>query len=364
MNARERFLETMSFGQPDRIFFLPQWFWGSTVERWHNEGLPRDVHVDEYFGFDRYQTIPVHLGLLPAFDPEIYYEDEEYSIHRRADGCIVKEFERRPEMSMPQWLEFPVKGRESWERDLKPRLNPHSSARYPLWWDDYVRTIRDRDYPLGITAGSFYGWPRNWIGMENLAYLMYDDPTLVHEICDSIADFVIETIRRAVIDVKPDFALFWEDMAMKTGPLCSPAQFRDFMLPCYTRVCEFLDTHGVRVRLVDSDGNNDPIIPLFMEGGVTGLYPQEVAAETDNIALRKQLGNTFTLIGGIDKRVLAKGKAEIEQEVLSKVPWLIVQGGYTVFVDHAVPPDVSLENFTFYWDLVKAVASDPEQYLN
>ncbi|MGQ9597533.1 MAG: hypothetical protein ACUVQY_04270 [Thermoproteota archaeon] len=102
MNARERFIETFSFGRPDRIFFIPQWFWHSTISRWHGEGLPRDAHIDEFFGFDRYEVVPVGLGFLPSFEHEVYFENEKYRIYRRHDGCRLKEFKRTSEASMPQ----------------------------------------------------------------------------------------------------------------------------------------------------------------------------------------------------------------------------------------------------------------------
>ncbi|MBO3799978.1 MAG: hypothetical protein FGF52_02830 [Candidatus Brockarchaeota archaeon] len=132
---------------------------------------------------------------------------------------------------MPQWLEYPIKTRLDWEREVMPRLNPKSPARYPLWWDDYVRWVRDRDYPLGISAGSYYGWIRNWMGIERLSRLIYEDPELIKEIADYIADFVIETIRRAVEEIDLDFAIMWEDMAMKTGPLIFPRKFKELMVP-------------------------------------------------------------------------------------------------------------------------------------
>ena len=67
--------------------------------------------------------------------------------------------------------------------------------------------------------------------------------------------------------------------------------------------------------------------------------------------------------GAIDKRALAKDKKTIEREVLSKVPWLCLQGGYFPQVDHLVPPDVSLENYTYYAKLIRAVVENLEQYL-
>ncbi|MDW8122748.1 MAG: uroporphyrinogen decarboxylase family protein, partial [Armatimonadota bacterium] len=269
MTDRERFRQTFQFGEPDRPFYMPHWFWSSTIERWHAEGLPRDQHLDAFFGFDRYEVIPINLGLIPGFDVEVYYEDDDYKVYRRGDGCVVKEYKRRPEMSMPQWLEFSLNNRTDWERHFLPRLNPHSPARYPLWWDDYVRKVSDRDYPLGVHAGSYYGWIRNWMGLEKLSEMIYDDPHFVRDIAEYIADFVIETIAKAVWDVKPDFALMWEDMAMKSGPLISPKLFKELMIPARKRVCQFLHDNGVDIILLDSDGHIDPLIPLWLDAGVT-----------------------------------------------------------------------------------------------
>jgi uroporphyrinogen decarboxylase len=61
------------------------------------------------------------------------------------------------------------------------------------------------------------------------------------------------------------------------------------------------------------------------------------------------------MIGGIDKRVLSRGKSEIKQEVMSKVPWLLEQGGYIPSVDHAVPADVPYENYIYYLGLLREV---------
>ena len=364
MDARQRYLETMRFGKPDRAFLLYPWLWGSTLERWHSEGLPPDVHVDQYFGTDVYLVAPISVGLYPSFDREVLKEEGETRIVRRAgEGQIIREFKYRPDMTMPQWLDYPLKSREDWERDFKPRLDPASPGRYPLWWDDYTRSVQGRDYPLGINAGSFFGWVRNWMGLERLSYMLFDDPMLVAEIVDYISWSVAETIHQALHDIRPDFAAMWEDMAGKGGPLCSPRHFQQFQVPAYKRVCGLLRDHGVDVIVLDSDGFIDPLIPYWLEGGVTGLYPFEVAAGEDCVALRKQYGKSLTMYGNIDKRALKEGPESIDREVLSKVPWLLLQGGYTPWVDHLVPPDVSFANFSHYQKLVNRVAEDPERAL-
>ena len=364
MDARERYIQTMTFGKPDRPFLLPPWLWTSTLERWHSEGLPQDVHVDEYFGTDRYQTVPIVTGLFPAVDREVLSSDSETRIVRRAgEGQIIREFKDRPDMNMPQWLDYPLKNRDDWERAFRPRLDPYSPGRYPLWWSDYVRSVADRDYPLGIAAGSYFGWIRNWMGLERLSLSFYDDPALIHEMVEYLSWFICEAIHRALDDVRPDFALIWEDMAGKGGPLCSPRTFREFQVPAYKRVTSFLRDHGVNIILVDSDGYNDPLIPLWLEGGVTGLYPWEVAAGEDVIGLRKRFGRDLMMYGGIDKRVLTQGNDAIDAEVLSKVPWLMLQGGYTPWVDHLVPPDVPFAAFSHYQTLINRIADNPKKAL-
>jgi uroporphyrinogen decarboxylase len=140
--------------------------------------------------------------------------------------------------------------------------------------------------------------------------------------------------------------------------------YREFSLPPLKRVVEMLRTHGVDIIIVDSDGNNDVLIPLWLEAGVNGLRPFEIAAACDPVATRKLYGRDLIIQGGIDKRPLAWGREAIDREVLSKVPWLCLQGGYFPQVDHLVPPDVSLDNYTYYSALLRRVVEDPERALD
>ena len=130
------------------------------------------------------------------------------------------------------------------------------------------------------------------------------------------------------------------------------------MLPYYKRITGFLRKNGLEIIFVDSDGNIEELLPLYLEGGVNGVWPLEVAAGMDAVTLRKKYGRNLLMVGNIDKRMLARGKDEIEKEVLKKVPYLCSQGGYIATVDHAVPPDVSLENYLYYRDLLRKIAGD------
>lgn len=359
MKRREIFKKIAHFKLPGKVF-LPscwQWFWEGTITRWKKEGLPGDVWVEEFFEFDRMEILPLQYGVLPSFEAHLLEEKEDYRIYIDKEGVKKKEFvdkigQKRAEGSMPQWLEFPVKDRKTWN-EFKKRLNPHSPARYPLWWEEEKKRWEERDYPLGLMVGSFYGWLRNWVGMENLSLMFYDNPSLVHEMMEYLEWFILELIKKAVEEIEFDFAHFWEDMAYKTASLISPQLFREFMLPHYKKITEFLRKKGIDLITVDSDGNVEELIPLWLEGGVNGILPLEVAAGMDAVSLRKKYGKDLILIGNIDKRVLAKDKKEIKEEVMRKVPLLLSRGGYFPGVDHAVPPDVPFENYGYYLELIR-----------
>jgi len=358
MNSRERFHATFTYGQPDRVFLFPQWTFHDTRQRWLREGMPWDAHFNTYFGFDRLETIPIHMGLFPSLETKVVEQTAEWSVVEDEFGGITKRWTDR-EIGMSQWIRYPIRDRDTWER-WKQRLNPDAPNRYPEYWEYIKRCYTQRDFPLGINAGSYYGWIRNWVGMENLALWYYDDPELVHDMTNYLADFTLKLIQRALDEIPDiDYASIWEDMAMKTGPLISPALFREFMMEPLKRVTRTLNEYGIRIIMVDSDGNLDDLIPLWLEANVNYIYPLEVAADCDALRYRRQFGKDALLMGNIDKRALRDecSRKDIENEVASKVPQLVRDGGFTPMVDHAVPPDVPFEHFKYYMDLVREMCT-------
>ncbi|MCC6446585.1 MAG: hypothetical protein IT210_24415 [Armatimonadetes bacterium] len=372
MNARDRFLRTAGFRPVDRPFLLQPWLWGSTLQRWRKEGLPDEADMVGFFGTDREDYAPVAMQgpygphLVPPLERTILHETGQYQVIRDEEGNTVRLFRADPDQSMPFWIAYPMQDRHDWETTIKPRLDPGAPGRYPMGqaFEAYVRSVQDRNSPLGIAVGSLYGWPRSFLGVEGLSLMFYDDPGLIHEMCQHIADFVIEAVTPFLERIQFDWAFYWEDMACRSGPLCSPATYRRFMLPHLKRIVATVHAHGVPHIVVDSDGNNDALIPLWIEAGIDGWRPCEIAAGCDPVALRRRYGQSLVIQGGIDKRALARGRAAIDREVLSKVPWLCLQGGFFPQVDHLVPPDVSLENYTYYARLLRTVADDPERYLH
>ena len=109
---------------------------------------------------------------------------------------------------------------------------------------------------------------------------------------------------------------------------------RQFMLPRYRKVIDFGRSRGVKFFALDSDGQIDSLIPVWMDAGIDILYPFEVQAGMDVLAVRRKFGKSLRMWGGVDKRTLAADYATIDAE-LRRVAPLIQDGGYVPMLDHS-----------------------------
>jgi len=350
MNSRERFFAMTHYADRDRLFHWEMGPYEETIKRWHKEGLPVDSDWYYFGGYDRFETVPVNVGLCPSFEWETLEEIGEYEIYRDTDGVIKKQFKDIPPPSMPQYLAYPLQTKAQWP-EFKQRLNPDSPTRFPPHWDSIKRQYINRDFPLGISCGSLYGWLRNWMGVEGISLAVYDDPVFLEQAATEMADCILAVLEKALPDVQYDFAVFWEDMAYKTASLINPEHYRRIFLPQYRRITERLSLAGIDILMLDSDGNVEELIPCWLDVGINFIYPMEVAAGMDVIALRNKFGRDLLIGGGMDKRILASDKAAIKRMVEEKIP-LMQQGGYVPGCDHAMPPDISWDNYLYYRNLL------------
>ncbi|MCM8806470.1 MAG: hypothetical protein NC926_00700 [Candidatus Omnitrophica bacterium] len=352
MTGRERWNRIFSFQKVDRIFNCEFGWWTETLLRWHKEGLPEYVKTNEdgdrFFKFDPIGVIPINMGFLPPFEEKIIEENDRYIIKQDSQGVILKIFKNETQ-TIPHYIKFPIENKKDWY-EIKERLIPNISKRYPdeETWEKLKKEWRNRNYPLGISVGSLLGWIRNWMGFENCAISFYDQPELIEEIMDYIVYFVLTLIEKALEEIKDiDFALFWEDIAFKTGPMISPKQFEKFMVPRYKKITERLKKVGINIVIVDCDGNINELVPLWLEGGVNVMFPLEINSGSDPVILRKKFGNKVLLKGGFDKKALISGKLAIDKE-FERIKEVVDSGGYIPHVDHRVPADVSYENYLYY----------------
>ena len=361
MTERERFLNVMEYKPVDRVPNHEAGVWAQTKERWIKEGMSEfDVQWDwftgdEYFGMDAREFFDVDYGMAPQFEYKLLDKTDRYEIYRDTKGIVHKALIEGTtggmRACMDEYMSFPVETAADF-KELKKRFVPNQNGRYPAGWKQiFAPRWKNRDHVLVLGRNcsmlGFYWRCREWMGTVNLSYAFYDNPSLVHEMMELIADFTIEASKPALRESDFDYIFINEDMSMKNGPLLSPALYKEFIWPHMRRMVDFFKSNGVKYALVDSDGNCETLIPLLMDAGVDGIWPLERVAGMDPIRIRAEYGRDLRLWGAVDKMELAKGKDAIERHLASLVP-LIEDGGFIPTVDHTVSPDISYDNFCYY----------------
>jgi hypothetical protein len=360
MTTKERFINALLFRPVDRVPNLEIGPWRQTRDRWIREGAPAAafdqvfLSGNAHFGLDGCEGTALNpTGPIPPFEHEVLSETPETVVFRDAFGRVregLKVDGKYTSICMDHYIDFPVKDRTSF-LEMRRRYEGPMEARYPQDWAAFAERAKTCDKPLGINNiygdFGFYSMLRTWIGTEPLSYLFYDGPALVHECLEFLEDYILKLYARAVRDIQFDYIIIHEDLAGKGGPLIGPNLFREFILPHYKRYIEWLKSNGIRVVIVDTDGDFEALVPVFLEAGVDGFNPMEVAAGMDPVRIRKQYGKRFCMVGGIDKREIAKGPTAIDREI-AKIAPLIEEGGYIPWIDHTVPPDTSLADFEYY----------------
>ena len=360
MNSRERFLKTMTFGRPDRPAEGDYFAYAATQERWEREGLPSGVDLNDYFGMDFYPfctplrwRVPALDHVIPWYETSVIEETAEYTIRREVTGDVVKILKNVPPPAMPQFMAHPLSSRKDWD-DFKRRLDPSTPERLPKEFFKSATASNDRDYPLGLWVGGGYGYIRNWWGVEGVSLLFYDDPAFVEEMIEALIHFYGGLFDRVIkTGVQLDWVMFWEDMAFKNGSLLSPELYRKHCVRFHQAIMDKVRAANVPVVMLDSDGRIDELIPLWLDLGITVMHPMEVASGMDVVAARKKYGKRIGFFGGIDKRALAGSREDIRAEVLPKLEACLGEGGFIPACDHGIPPDVPLDNYRYFRELVR-----------
>jgi uroporphyrinogen decarboxylase len=350
--AREQWRNIMYYQDFDRMPVFHWKGWPETYERWLAEGLPRELDEHKFFN-----TSPMHawlsfnIELYPPFEEKTIEETNEYRIFRQTDGVVAKHWKNKS--SIPTYTDFTLKDASCW-KEYKWRLQPNA-GRIPSDFEEQILQAQNSNAPISVATGSMIGWIRNWMGVENLAFLCYDDREALAEMVDTIANLVCWALDQILPRIKVDCGWGWEDICFRTGPLISPEIFKQVAVPAYRKVADKLLQYGVDLYLVDCDGMIDHLVPLWLEGGVNVMFPVEIGAwRADPMAFRKKYGKLLRIYGGIDKLAIAKGRKAIDEEIERRLP-LMKDGGFVPLPDHLITPDTAIINYQYYLEKMRAL---------
>lgn len=324
-------------------------------EEWEAQGAsPQELDFSAFaYRCEARGHVPVKTGRVGGFPEVALEETDEYRLWRDGLGRTMKLPKQVATLALP--LDYPVKAMDDWLK-LKPWYQ-FSEGRLDGDWESAARQHRaaDRVVCVGIPGG--FDEPRQLMGEEELCVAFYEQPELVHDILDTLADTAFRVLERVTAAVPVDLLFVHEDMAGKSGPLAGPTQIREYIAPYYRRVWDLLRDRGARVFDQDSDGDMNPVIDAFLDAGVNCMHPMEPAANMDIVAVRAKYGTRLAFYGGLDKHVLRQSKEAIIAELERKIPPMVATGGCVLGLDHRIPNGTPLEHYRFYlakaWEILR-----------
>lgn len=171
MTSHERFQRMFEHKEADRIPIIDA-PWGSTIERWRKEGMPKDLNFVDFFGLD-------HIGYVeadnsPRYEEKVIEETEAYKIYTSKWGVTMKQWKHAA--STPEFLDFTIVDPDSWLK-AKERITPTRDrvdwkkleADYPVW----------KKKGCWIQAGLWFGFDvtHSWaVGTERMLIALAENP--------------------------------------------------------------------------------------------------------------------------------------------------------------------------------------------
>ena len=323
MTSSERFRKYLA-GEPVDRCPAVEWapWWTLTVDRWHTEGLPRDVksveEIQEFFGLDK--CLRTHGRYRTADTPKT-----------PGEGLGIMEDEA------------------DWERIRRTLFPPVETviSDEKLEW---LQKTRDRGDTLHFfTVEGFFWYPRTLFGIENHLLSFYDYPELYHRMCEEYTQWLEKLFHYVFSRFKFDFMNFAEDMSYNLGPMLSKEMFDEFLAPYYKRLIPIIHEYGIPV-FIDSDGDITKAVDWYVSVGADGMFPLERQAGVD-VATYIDKQPQMAFLGHFDKMCMKFGKEAMRAEFERILPSM-QRGKVIVSVDHQTPPDVSIDNYREYVKLL------------
>ncbi len=330
------------------------------LDQWRDQGMPQDVPLASLFQYDPPGNHYVgELGwceaaFAPAFEECVLEDRGDHEVILDVAGRHVLCFKGRRSGFMPEYLDHPVKDWRTWEEDVKWRLEPSTATRYADLEERMATAVQEagRGKIICQRVIGGYMYLRSLLGPERVLYAFYDQGDLVHEMMQTWLSLADAVVARHQQYVTLDELFLAEDICYNAGSLISPEMMRRYLLPYYQQLIRNVKARQIdRSRhlylQIDTDGRAPAVIPVYREIGMDVMSPFEVAAGCDVVEIGRHYPD-LVILGGIDKRVLAGTRADIDAMLERILPVMRARGGYVPTSDHGVPAEVPYANYLYY----------------
>ncbi len=358
---REEYIAHMTFQYTGREMFTELFGpLGALDKEWIAAGVSEKERNLSAFGMDNVKYVDLkkiaNTHSVSGITPKVLVDNENETI-------LIDELGRKSRLckasaTIPLPLDHPVQTPEDWEK-IK-HWYEFSEDRIDYEKLKEAKKLQQEGYLIIAWMPGGFDEPRELMGEADLCYAFYDEPEMIEDMLDTMANTTLKVFERVSDYLTIDNLAVHEDLAGKSGPLVGPKQIKQFITPYYQRIWNEVKRNGGKLFSQDSDGNMNAVIDDFLDAGINVMYPFEPGSGMDMVESRKKYGNRLAIKGGIDKYTLRAGKDEIRRELEYKMCEAMKGGGTAFALDHRIPNGVSIENYRYYVKLGRELLGLPE----
>jgi uroporphyrinogen decarboxylase len=234
-----------------------------------------------------------------------------------------------------------IRGRDDYERFAWPRFEAFDFFPY----EHLASRLPEGMGLMACHAGGVFEHLSWLLSLEGLAFALADDRDLVRAVVDKIGGLMLRFYEH-LLDLPGLIAIFpGDDMGFKTGPLVSPADLREFVLPWHARFAALAHAKD-RPYFLHSCGNLAAILPDLIDTvGIDGKHSfEDIILPAEEFQARWG-GRTATL-GGLDLNILAGGtEDDVRRRTRALIETCAPRGRYAVGSGNSIPSYVPVRNY-------------------
>lgn len=338
--------------------------WEAFVKCIRREGTPARVHVIELFLDAEVQdAICERFDLLDGLDPA----DPYFLLQRqiRIQRFLGYDYVR---CSLDNFV-MPVKrsavndtaalgrasGREfvdsqeglimSWEDfHAYPWPTIEDTSTRSLEW--YERNLPDDMCVVGSGGFAHFAEYLSWLmSYEHLCIALCEQRDLVAAIRDKLTELYVEFMKRLLQFERVKVIWGSDDMGFRTGPLISPQDLREFVLPGH-RIMASMSHAAGRPYLLHCCGKIDSIMDdLLDDVRIDAKHSFEDTIESV-IDAKRAYGHRIAVLGGIDIDFLCRAsEADVRVRVRETLEACMSGGGYCLGTGNSMANYIPLDNY-------------------
>ncbi len=346
MNSRERVVAVLEHRQPDRVPLGELWIDPRTVD-----AILPGANGNELV--DHLDMDMVTVTTMVYEDQDVEWIDREKGVFRDKWGALqICPHGGVPMPGKPPRIESP--------EDLAS-YTPPDPADPPV--PGRIRKLKER-YPNGekaIVVVGESGWaPTVYLrgGLENVFLDLAMRPEFVKELIRVGVEYHCELFRMS-IEAGADIVMLGDDYSDKNGPMMSPAQFEEIILPGDAAVVKSIkDAGGYCIK--HADGDIRKIMDGLVGTGLDCLGPLEPVPGMELDGILKRYPGRISVMGNMEIDLLSRGS---EQDVISATKRLLATvsaaGSHIMSSANTITSSVKPENFLAMVETCKTFGTYP-----